>query len=371
VITTTRRRLAGFLVVGVMAAGLAVASFAVPVPASAHVRATEGTSVIRQDGSTVRVDTTLEYDLVVAAAGLGTPPADDARRSRLLEDRHDRLAGYLTDRISVSLDGVECEGELLGAELVRQQGTAYARGSLEFGCPGTPTGDYLVRWDVFSTRDAVVDNHTNVTDYQLGDATGTFVFDGAHRELEAGQGHLVSTVARFVTMGVEHILGGIDHVLFLVVLLLGARGLASLVKVATSFTVAHSLTLALGVVGWVEVPPEVVEPLIALSIAYVAVENILGGESRHRLAVVFGFGLLHGLGFASTLTFTDDLSPRLLGSLVSFNAGIELGQLLIIGMLFPLLVFIRRFNWSAIVHTVATAGAAIIGLVWFLQRLVF
>jgi HupE / UreJ protein len=365
VITTAGRLFAALFAVGVV-----VGVVTVPVPAYAHVRATEGTSVIRQDGSAVRIDTTLEYDLVVAAAGLGTPPADDGRRSRLLEDRRDRLAGYLTDRITVSLDGVECEGELLRTELVRQQDKAYARNSLEFECPGSPTGDYLVRWDVFSTQDAVVDNHTNVTDYQLGDATGTFVFDGAHRELEAGRSNIVSTVARFVTMGVEHILGGVDHVLFLVVLLIGARGLGSLVKVATSFTVAHSITLALGVVGWVNVPSDIVEPLIALSIAYVAVENILGGESRHRLAVVFGFGLLHGLGFASTLNLTDDLSPRLLGSLVSFNAGIELGQLLIVSVLFPLLVFIRRYHWSAIVHTVATAGAALVGLVWFFQRLV-
>ena len=361
VIATVRRLLAAFVVVGVAT---------LPTPASAHVRATEGTSLIRQDGSAVLLETTLEYDLVLAVAGLGRPPTNDVDRARLLETRRDRLAAYLTDRITVSLNGVQCASELNGTEVVHLQDKTYARTSLRFECPGSPSGDYLVRWNVFSERDSVVDSQTNVADYQLGDSAGTFIFDGDHRELAAGRTGFLSALARFVTMGVEHILGGVDHVLFLIVLLIGARGLGSLVKVATCFTVAHSVTLALGAIGWVSVPSTVVEPLIALSIAYVAAENILGGESRHRLAVVFGFGLLHGLGFASTLTFTDDLSPRLLGSLLSFNVGIELGQVLIISLLFPLLVFIRRFHWSAIVHTVATVSAAMVGLVWFFQRLV-
>ena len=153
------------------------------------------------------------------------------------------------------------------------------------------------------------------------------------------------------------------------VLLLGARSFRSVIELATAFTVAHSVTLALAALGWVRVPPEVVEPLIALSIAYVAIENILGGESRHRLAVVFGFGLLHGLGFAGTLSFTDDLSVRLLGSLLSFNLGIEVGQAIVIALIFPLLLLLRRLSWSGVVHVATTGLAALFGLVWFVQRI--
>ncbi|MFF3608293.1 HupE/UreJ family protein [Streptomyces sp. NPDC002463] len=169
--------------------------------------------------------------------------------------------------------------------------------------------------------------------------------------------------------GPGHILGGADHVLFLVLLLLGAQGWRSVVRLATSFTLAHSVTLALAVLGWVDVPTEIVEPLIALSIVYVAVENITRGESRQRVLVVFGFGLLHGLGFAGALDFTDEFSGRLLVSLLSFNIGIELGQLAIVLAAFPLILLARRRSWSALAHIGAAAAVGVIGLVWFVERL--
>jgi hypothetical protein len=140
-------------------------------------------------------------------------------------------------------------------------------------------------------------------------------------------------------------------------------------KIATAFTAAHSLTLALGALGRVRVPPEVVEPLIALSIFYVAAENVFGGETRHRLGVVFAFGLLHGLGFAGTLTFTDGLGFDLLASLVSFNVGIELGQALLVAAVFPLLLLARRHRWSVPAHVAATSVAAALGLFWFAERM--
>jgi HupE / UreJ protein len=271
--------------------------------------------------------------------------------------------------VTVALDGVRCEGAVEQVGRERRAEAEYATILLAYDCPGSPSGAYEVRYGVFSEADAVVDDHTNVTDYQLGDARGVFVFDAGHRELDAGAAGPLSSASRFAVMGVEHILAGLDHVLFLVALLLGAQGFGSVLKLASTFTAAHSLTLALAALGWVRVPAEVVEPLIALSIAYVAAENIIGGESRHRLAVVFGFGLLHGLGFASTLSITDDVSGRLLASLVTFNVGIELGQALIIAALFPLLLLIRRHRWSAAAHAGAAVIAVTFGLTWFFDRL--
>lgn len=342
-----------------------------PDEARAHVRATEGTSLIRQDGNSVRIELSVEYDLLAAAAGLGSlPDGEDVEgRKALLSRRHDRLESYLTERVIVSIDGVSCAGRLVRADVARNQRLTYARSTVAYECPGGSSGSYRLRYGIFSDADAVVDAFTIVADYRLNGTGGTFVFDQSHREFEAGRTGFLSAAVRFVAMGVEHILSGLDHVLFLIVLLIGARGVGSVVKVATTFTVAHSVTLALGVFGWVDVPAGIVEPLIALSIAYVAVENILGGESRHRLLVVFGFGLIHGLGFAGTLSFTDGLSPRLLASLLSFNLGIELGQVLIIALVFPLLMFIRRFSWSAIAHTAMTGPVAMISLFWFFQRL--
>jgi hypothetical protein len=320
-------------------------------PAQAHVRTTEGTSVIRQHGQNVRIELSLEQQLLANAAG------------------RDRLESYLTERVTVSLDGVVCEPSLTRTGIDKRQDILYATSVLDYACPGSRDGAYLVRYDLFTETDAVVDEYTNLADYELGGRSGTYIFDSAHRELELGRTGFLQAGWRFLTMGVEHILGGIDHVLFLIVLLLGAKSLPSVVKVATAFTVAHSVTLALGVLGWVNVPAQIVEPLIALSIAYVAIENILGGESRHRLAVVFGFGLLHGLGFAGTLSFTDDLSLRLLGSLLSFNLGIEVGQAIVVAVVFPLLLVLRRLSWSGVVHLATTGLAALFGLVWFVQRI--
>ena len=344
---------------GVRAALIAVLIVLVPAPVAswAHVRSTEGRSAIEQQGGVVRYALSLESGVLDAASGAASAP-----------DRDAALAAYLLPRVQVFLDGVECEGALQAATLERIQGRDFTRSVLAYECAGAASGGYEVRYGVFADG-GVVDDHTNVADFQLGGERGTFVFDAGHRRLSSGDGGLLSSAPRFVAMGVEHILLGLDHVLFLALLLLGAHGLRSVVRLATAFTVAHSTTLALAALGWVDVPPEVVEPLIALSIAYVAAENVLGGESRHRLAVVFSFGLLHGLGFAGTLSFTDELDGRLLASLLTFNVGIELGQALIVAALFPALLLVRRFRWSPAAHAGAAAGAGALGLLWFFDRL--
>jgi hypothetical protein len=148
--------------------------------------------------------------------------------------------------------------------------------------------------------------------------------------------------------------------------LLGATSLKSVVKLASAFTVAHSVTLALAVLGLVDVPGEIVEPLIAASIVYVAIENVLGGESKQRLLVVFLFGLLHGLGFAGAVTFAD--GTPLLGALIGFNVGIELGQAFVIAAVFPLLLAIRRFKWAPLAQAAAGSAAAAMGLFWLSER---
>ena len=149
---------------------------------------------------------------------------------------------------------------------------------------------------------------------------------------------------RFIEKGVEHIVLGWDHVVFLVILLLGARTLRDVAKFATVFTVAHSITLALALLGVVDVPGAIVEPLIAASIVYVAAAQVLGYEDPYKLYIVFGFGLLHGLGFAGAVTFPG--GTPIVSALIGFNLGIELGQAMIIAVVFPLLLWTRRYEWS-------------------------
>jgi hydrogenase/urease accessory protein HupE len=339
-------------------------------PAAAHIRSTTGYSEVRQAGATVHYTLGIEYQPLAFAVGLGEKALDGTApiRAEILRDRHAAVEAYVLDRLYVSVDGVQCEGALKDGTVAPRDGKDFATLALDYACPGNADGAFTIEYTILE-EGGVVDDERNIVDYKLAGASGTYVFDSGHHELEAGNTGVFADVERFVSMGVHHILSGLDHLLFLFALLLGAGSLMSVVKLATAFTAAHSTTLALGALGWVHVPAEIVEPLIALSIFYVALENVLGGETRHRLAIVFAFGLLHGLGFASTLTFTDDMSPRLLGSLVSFNVGIELGQALLVAAVFPLLVLARRHRWSVPAHVAATSVAAALGLFWFAERM--
>ncbi len=176
----------------------------------------------------------------------------------------------------------------------------------------------------------------------------------------------------FVLLGIEHILTGYDHLCFLLALLLVARRFRDVLGVITTFTVAHSLTLAAAALKLVSLSPAVVEPLIAASIIYVGVENlILRRQPRHRLALVFGFGLVHGLGFASALA---ERLPGITGlaiipPLLSFNLGVEAGQLAVAAVLVPVIVLLRRrANYPSLLQPALSCLIAAFGLFWFAQR---
>jgi hypothetical protein len=343
-----------------------------PASASAHVRSTTGYSEIRAEGTAVRYQLSLEYELLVASTGLGQAALDtagDGPRTAALQHGLGSIGSYLLPRVRIFLDGVECPAEVESAAAGTRQEVSQAVVTLRYTCSGDPGGGYELRYDVFGERDGLVDEHVNIVDYDLGGDRGRAVVDGAHREVALGAARPFASSLRFVELGVEHILGGLDHVLFVAALLIGARTLRQVLTVATTFTVAHSITLGLAAIGGVDVPGSVVEPLIALSIAYVAADNIVGTGMSNRVPVVFVFGLLHGLGFAGSLSFTDDVSWRLLTSLLTFNVGIEIGQALIVLVLFPLLVLLRRHRWSAAVHVAATSAVGCVGLVWFCERL--
>lgn len=175
----------------------------------------------------------------------------------------------------------------------------------------------------------------------------------------------------FLAMGLEHILGGIDHLLFLVALLALARGVWQTVTIVTGFTVAHSITLSLAVLGVIDVPSRIVEPLIAASIVWVALENLLApaGIGRRWLIAAI-FGLIHGLGFASALTELDLSRQALVRALVGFNVGVELGQLAFVIVFLPLLSWASRPDRLPRLPQVLSVLVAVIGAVWFVQRIV-
>lgn len=174
----------------------------------------------------------------------------------------------------------------------------------------------------------------------------------------------------FVLMGIEHILTGYDHMLFLISLLMVGAALPQLLKIVTAFTVAHSITLSLAVLGFVDLPSRWVESAIALSITYIAAENVWRGRASlgSRWLVTFGFGLVHGLGFASALTELHLPRANLAASLVGFNLGVEIGQVSVILLATLALDAIRQCGWAPVFRRSVSVAAALTGLVWFAQR---
>jgi hydrogenase/urease accessory protein HupE len=176
----------------------------------------------------------------------------------------------------------------------------------------------------------------------------------------------------FLKLGVEHILTGYDHLLFLFALMVVCRDLRSILTVITCFTAAHSITLGLATLDIVRLPGRIVEPLIAASIAYVGIENLVRGDSPNwRSLIAFSFGLVHGLGFADALRELGINSGQfgIVVPLVGFNLGVELGQLCVAAIVLPILWNLRR-NPSFVRRWVpgCSLAVAFAGCYWMIER---
>jgi hydrogenase/urease accessory protein HupE len=183
---------------------------------------------------------------------------------------------------------------------------------------------------------------------------------------------VVRSFANFLCLGVKHILTGYDHLLFLLGLLLVARGFFSSLGIITSFTIAHSITLAVATLHLVQIPSRIVEPLIAASIVFVGTENLLRGDiPTARRMVAFDFGLIHGFGFASALREAGIGSGTggILLPLFSFNLGVELGQIMVAAAALPIIWKLRE-NPMFIARWAPACSAAVVvlGSFWFVQR---
>lgn len=215
-------------------------------------------------------------------------------------------------------------------------------------------------------------DHRTLAEIQVGDRRTEFVFQHGNTVTVTGLSSSRWTAAMsFVTLGFDHILTGYDHILFLLGLLLVARGLRQLAAIVTSFTVAHSLTLSLATLGILEPTMWTIEAAIALSIAYVGVENLVSADTRHRWKIAFVFGLLHGFGFASVLREMELPRSALAGSLLTFNIGVEIGQLVIVTIMFPVLRLVQRTRYGPMVTRYGSLAVIAMGLYWFCQRVLW
>ncbi|GAB3600305.1 HupE/UreJ family protein [Microbacterium tumbae] len=352
----------------------------------------------------VAVELQLEYDLLAVSAadaqqddGLfdeGTYAfelGDDETRAMVLQDHEDAVLGYIADRFTLGAEGAPCTPAPAGdITMTVQEDAPYAVIPLDFACDEESEG-HLVTSTLFADAEGYVTGTTTILTYEVDGHSGSAALDQDQTSFSTAQS-LGERFGEFFLLGAEHLLFGIDHILFLLALIAGSRRLREIVLAATAFTVAHSITFILAAVGVVSVPAAVIEPIIAISISIVAawylfrlatdrndidrLEKTAGplGLDRAgwiRLAVVFVFGLVHGLGFASALGIDEPWSWTLLWSLLVFNVGIEAVQIGIIVVVFPLLVLLRR-HWPRLgmwITGILAAAVTVVGLVWFVERL--
>jgi hypothetical protein len=226
--------------------------------------------------------------------------------------------------------------------------------------------------DVTSTLDLVTQpNHRHVISVRSGPLTHEAVLEVSRPTavFATGGSSFVSTFGSFVRLGVKQILTGYAHLAFLLGLLIATTSFRALVKVVTSFMAAHSIALALAVFDVVVLPTRLTESLIALSIAYVAIENLLRNQLNERYRITFLFGLIHGFGFSTVLREMQLPRPNLVLSLLAFNAGLELGQIMFVAVVFLLMIYGASSEWHTRIRPAVSFGVACFSIYWFAQRM--
>jgi hypothetical protein len=308
-----------------------------------------------------------------AAMALGVPMPEWFRRPEFLARAGPALSDSLRRRLVLRADGRAIAWDHRAARLDPE-----GRGVQLAFAASLPRPPAMVEVDgpVFP----FVPNHeTFVSVYRDGVLLRHDVLTVEHpvmRVYGSGATGVAAVLRTFVPAGIHHIAIGPDHILFVLGLLLLGGGLARLLKIITSFTIAHSITLALASLGLVRLPSRLVEPLIALSIVSVAVETLRAKDVEHavndrRAPLAFGFGLVHGFGFASVLAEFGLPREALGWSLAGFNLGVEIGQAVIVLLVAPTLAWLARRAPTAHARLVRVlaAGIAAAGGFWFVQRL--
>jgi len=279
------------------------------------------------------------------------------------------LKAYLANRLRVILDRNDCDLQ----DLKFEKHAAEERVDLnaDFLCP-RGSGTLEFSYGLFYGDNA----HRHISKITQGAYSTSHTFSPEATEFRLEGGIFWQVFSNFLKLGLEHILLGFDHILFVLSLVLGAIRFRSLFWLITSFTLAHSLSLALATFGIVNISPHVIEPAIAGSILWVALWNILTPQRAHTrgdVFITFFFGLIHGLAFSDALKEAQLFGKQLALPLLGFNLGVEVGQFLIVLLAFPLLAALRRKNakLSSWVERVALAGIILMAGYWLVQRLFF
>jgi len=344
---------------------LVALAFLTPATVSAHPAPFSYLDVVFRDGG---IEGSLVVHVIDVAHELGLEPEqvmDDA----LVQREFARIGGILAGRILLSGSGALAP-QWDAIELLRDEQALRLRYRIPGGQPGSLTIDtnlfpydpihqtFINIWEDDELRQQAIFNaDTEPYTYYLGTTQGA-----------------LAVMMTFIPSGTHHILIGPDHILFLIGLLLLGGSPMALVRIVTSFTIGHSITLSLAALNIVSPPASLIEPAIALSIVFVGADNLVRGDGRDlRAWVALAFGLVHGFGFANVLREFGLPREALGWSLFSFNVGVEIGQLAVVLLVASALAFIRQRN-AVLGARVAVAGSVVViaaGTYWFVQRVFF
>lgn len=308
------------------------------------------------------------------------------------QSRSAELAAWLAQGISLGVSGQACALGPVDLQASQHADGTYLSALWTPVCPGA-TGSLdqarlTLRYDLIFSQDNLHRGLLKV-DFPNYQSSALLSPERPEVQISAADSHPLRVFGRYVAEGVWHIWIGIDHIAFLLSLLVLAPLQASRQKVmqwqavprarpvvldvlavVTAFTVAHSITLGLTITGWITPPAHLVEPAIALSVVLAALNNLLGLSAVKRWRLAFLFGLVHGFGFASVLLDLGLPASALVAALGGFNLGVELGQLAIVGVFFPLawwLRWTRFYRW--VVVTGGSAAIVVLGLFWTMERI--
>ena len=291
---------------------------------------------------------------------------DGTVSDREIQNAAPALFKYVTERVSLTADGAS-RAAATGhtRRWADSAGFPYVETVVEYPGDSVPSRLSLqitVLADLYG-------DHRTLTDIEWSGRREQFVFQHANTfDGASGSSAWWEHTRTFLVLGFEHILTGYDHLLFLLGLLVAGRSVRELVAIVTSFTIAHSLTLGAATFGLVTPPARVIEAVIALSIAYVGIENLITREPRGRWKLTFAFGLVHGFGFANVLREMELPREALATSLFTFNAGVEVGQLAVVLIAWPMLRWVQSSAYTTPVTRGVSAVVTACGLFWFVQR---
>lgn len=374
-VATTMSRLIAFCLCFVMAAS---ASWAHETrPAIADLSVTEHSATLRL---------TMALEAPLAGINLdGLENTDDAEGSEVYDQlralNHEDLAerlrlawGSFSSLIRLETGGEAVSLILTSTDIPFPSSEELPRDSVITITAHLPEGDdpVIFSWDR-TLGDVILRHETPETDAYAAILTGGAASAPIPRTGETATESTKDIVVGYVIQGFEHILPkGLDHILFVLGLFFLSAKMRPLLIQISAFTIAHTVTLALASYGVLTIPSSIVEPLIALSITVVAFENIVVGRvTPWRTVIVFAFGLLHGLGFASVLGVLGLSQSQAALSLISFNVGVEIGQLTVIAIAYILLArpFGNKSWYRTGIEIPASLIIGLIGLYWFLERI--